>query len=124
MISCELMLMQCFLMGNQASSGHCTILLEKNSNQIYVNIQVTNIRNITGIHLHNPDGSIYLGLFHPQKPVSIISEEDIVSRKFYLPATLNDFIHMVHSNQLLILVHTQNYPHGELMGRLRLVPYA
>lgn len=124
MLSCELMLMECFLTGERKSYGHCTILLERTSSQIYVNVTVCNISNIVGIHLHKFDGSVYLGLFHPQKPVSIITEEDIVSRKFYLPATLDDFIQMVYNQQLVVLVHTQSEPHGELMGTLRMVPYA
>jgi hypothetical protein len=112
-------------------------LIHLNEDEFYINVYVTNIKNIIMSHIHlinqhdkEKNGPILLWLTDSMSDPISIQNGYLVTKKFsiqdlkksYLIHDAKDFIRLIHERKIYVNVHTKLYPNGEIAGVLYKIP--
>jgi len=92
-------------------------------------INVTNLENIEGAHIHNGEfgqnGEVIVTLFKAAKPTDIVNgtlvkgNVNASSLEGSLKGkTINDLVQLINNTQTYVNIHTEQYPKGEIRGQI------
>ncbi|HET7642884.1 MAG TPA: CHRD domain-containing protein [Nitrososphaeraceae archaeon] len=99
------------------------------NNDLNFKINVTNLDNIKGAHIHNgafgQNGDVIVTLFNPEKPTNIVNgtlvEGNINASSLQgsiKGKTINVLVQMMNNTQTYVNIHTEQYPNGEIRGQI------
>ncbi len=104
-------------------------LFELKNDNLNFKINVTNLDNIEGAHIHNGEfgqnGDVIVTLFNPVNPTDIVNgtmvEGNVNASSLQGPIkgkTINDLGQLMNNTQTYVNIHTEQYPNGEIRGQI------
>lgn len=104
-------------------------LFEFVDKNINFNINVTDLNNIKGAHIHmgefGQNGDVIVTLFKPVTPISIangtlvegkVNPNDLQGS--LKGKTVNDLVQLINNTKTYVNIHTEQYPNGEIRGQI------
>jgi len=112
------------------AKGEATFQLSKDGNELTYKLTVTDIENVTAVHIHDgkygkngpPIVSLYAGPKKEGKFSGTLSEGKITAKDLMgqLKGKLfSHFVQMIEDGHAYVNVHTNKYPDGEIRGQIR-----
>lgn len=115
---------------NTNSTGIALFELVKDNINFKVN--VTNLDNIKGAHIHTGEfgqnGEVIVSLYKPATPMDVVNGSlvegkiNAVDLQGALKGkTVNDLVQLMNNTKTYVNIHTEQYPNGEIRGQITTV---
>lgn len=112
---------------NTNSTGIALFELVKDNINFKVN--VTNLDNIKGAHIHTGEfgqnGEVIVSLYKPATPMDVVNGSlvegkiNAVDLQGALKGkTVNDLVQLMNNTKTYVNIHTEQYPNGEIRGQI------